>query len=399
MKKVLIIFTTVFIISSARAQWVQTNGPYSGSSVYCLSVFGTNIFAGAGFGGVHITTNNGINWTLSGLNYKYVYSLAILNTNIFAGTGLGMYLSTNNGTNWTLCGMEFIYVKTLAISGSSIFAGTYDEGVYLSTNNGANWTAVNFGLTNKWVDALAVSGSNIYAGTGYGVFLSINNGTSWTLTTLRNVSVRSLAVSGNNIFAGTANNGVYLSTNNSASWTQTALKYVTVYSLAASGNNIFAGTENGGVYLTKNNGGTWLQKNEGIGNKTILSLLIANNYIFAGTEDSSAYRRLMSDILNVNKINSEIPDRFYLHQNYPNPFNPKTKIKFDIRESSLTKLIIYDILGKEVTTLVNEKLNAGGYKVNWDARHGGSSSYPSGVYLYKIETKNFSETKRMVLIK
>jgi hypothetical protein len=83
-----------------------------------------------------------------------------------------------------------------------------------------------------------------------------------------------------------------------------------------------------------------------------------------------------------------------LNQNFPNPFNPTTKVRFDLPKSTHAKLIIYDILGREVTTLVNEKLNAGSYEVSWHA-----SAYPSGVYFYKLETEEFTNTKKMVLLK
>ena len=85
---------------------------------------------------------------------------------------------------------------------------------------------------------------------------------------------------------------------------------------------------------------------------------------------------------------------YLLSQNYPNPFNPITNIRFDIPKSNHIKIIIYNALGKEVTTLVHEKLSAGSYIVDWDA-----SDYPSGVYFYKLETEEFTNTKKMVLIK
>ncbi len=93
-----------------------------------------------------------------------------------------------------------------------------------------------------------------------------------------------------------------------------------------------------------------------------------------------------------------IANNFSLSQNYPNPFNPVTNIKFEIpvgngRDRSV-KLIVYDLLGKEITTLVNQQMQAGSYSVDWDA-----SNYPSGVYFYKLESENFTESKKMVLIK
>jgi hypothetical protein len=107
-----------------------------------------------------------------------------------------------------------------------------------------------------------------------------------------------------------------------------------------------------------------------------------------------------TSITGINSISTEIPGQYSLYQNYPNPFNPVTNIKFEIPLSPFeggkgdVKLVIFNIQGKEITTLVNQQLSPGTYEVEWNA-----SSFPSGVYFYKLESSNFSETKKMVLIK
>ncbi|RPI17286.1 MAG: T9SS C-terminal target domain-containing protein [Ignavibacteriae bacterium] len=93
-------------------------------------------------------------------------------------------------------------------------------------------------------------------------------------------------------------------------------------------------------------------------------------------------------------ISNEIPSSFSLSQNYPNPFNPKTIINYQLPMSNFVKLIIYDVMGKEIVTLVNEQLKSGTYEVEWNA-----SEFPSGVYFYRLQTESFKETKRMILIK
>ena len=89
-----------------------------------------------------------------------------------------------------------------------------------------------------------------------------------------------------------------------------------------------------------------------------------------------------------------IPQSYGLHQNYPNPFNPSTKIKFELPKLSNAKLVIYDVLGREVATLVNEQLKPGSYEVEWDG-----SNYASCIYFYQLVIEGFVETKRMILIK
>jgi hypothetical protein len=91
---------------------------------------------------------------------------------------------------------------------------------------------------------------------------------------------------------------------------------------------------------------------------------------------------------------SNIPTVYKLYSNYPNPFNPKTTIKYDIPKNSNVRIMIYDVLGKEVETVVNEKKTAGSYEIQWDA-----SKYASGTYFYKIEAGDFIESKKMILIK
>lgn len=86
--------------------------------------------------------------------------------------------------------------------------------------------------------------------------------------------------------------------------------------------------------------------------------------------------------------------KYELNDNYPNPFNPSTTISYELAAAGFTTLKIYDILGKEIATLVNEKQNAGTYMVQWNA-----SSFSSGVYFYKLQTDGFIQTKRMILTK
>jgi hypothetical protein len=98
-------------------------------------------------------------------------------------------------------------------------------------------------------------------------------------------------------------------------------------------------------------------------------------------------------LVNVEKISST-PDNYRLTQNYPNPFNPTTTIEFSLPQNSKVLLKVYDVLGKEVISLVNEEKSAGSYKVNFDA-----GNLSSGLYFYKLETENFNEVKKMLLVK
>lgn len=113
--------------------------------------------------------------------------------------------------------------------------------------------------------------------------------------------------------------------------------------------------------------------------------------------NSNIYTVRIGNVTGINNTGTETPKDYQLYQNYPNPFNPSTRIRFEIpsiETISEVHLRVYDILGREVTTLVSEVLKPGTYDVEWDA-----SNYPSGVYYYRIEAENFTETKKMLLMK
>jgi hypothetical protein len=337
--------------------------------------------------------------------------MAVDGNRVFAGTQYyGVYFSKDNGTGWIQTSLNDRDVEALAVSGTNIYAGTWN-GLYKSTDNGTSWTLI--AMNNNNVNTLAVKGAYVYAGSGsapaYGLYMSSDNGASWVQTSLNNRSVSSIAVAGNNIFAGTADYGVYFSADNGLTWSQTSLNNRSIYSLAVYGNNIFAGTRLSGVFVSNNNGMSWTSRNEGISATAINSLCISNNYIFAGSSAIKVYRRSLDELIGIQPVSSEIPRHYSLQQNYPNPFNPSTKIRFNIPllrgvdaeggRGVSTKLLIYDISGRLVETLVNKSLNPGVYEAQWPAPSGDAANYPSGVYFYKLQTETFSETRKMILMK
>jgi hypothetical protein len=150
-----------------------------------------------------------------------------------------------------------------------------------------------------------------------------------------------------------------------------------------------------GTILTSTDGGnTWTQQVSGT------SLILysvqfrdANNGTAVG-EGGVILTTTDGGSVFVHQISSEVPDKYSLKQNYPNPFNPNTKIKFDIKVSGFTTLKVFDILGKEVATLINGKLQPGTYESIFDG-----NNVKSGVYFFRLQSGSFSETKKMILVK
>ncbi len=106
-----------------------------------------------------------------------------------------------------------------------------------------------------------------------------------------------------------------------------------------------------------------------------------------------------SIVVNVPSGMPAVPSAFYLGQNYPNPFNPSTTIRFGLPEASEVRLVIYNMTGQHVATVVSGRLNAGVHTVQWNGRDGKGKAVASGTYLYRLETEKFIDAKRMVFMK
>lgn len=122
--------------------------------------------------------------------------------------------------------------------------------------------------------------------------------------------------------------------------------------------------------------------------------LYAIGMVNFNNSNSDIYTVKYQSTVGIRTISEMVPERYSLSQNYPNPFNPTTVIRFSLPVVSFSSIKIFDITGKEVSTLVNEQLAPGTYSVDWNA-----GDYPSGVYFYKLITGKYTDTKRMVLVR
>ena len=165
-----------------------------------------------------------------------------------------------------------------------------------------------------------------------------------------------------------------------AQWTQTNGPYSgEVKCFAVSSTNLFAGNQSG-VLLSTNNGTSWSAVNSGLTDLLIYSLTVGEVNLFAGTSRYGVFRRPLSEMVtSVQRVSSDLPTHFSLEQNYPNPFNPSTEIQLSIPSTSFVSLKIFNVLGAEIASLLNENKTPGTHQVTWDAR-----GYPSGVYLYRL---------------
>jgi photosystem II stability/assembly factor-like uncharacterized protein len=293
--------------------------------------------------------------------------------------------------------------------------------VYRSTDAGATWVITNNGQTldgNNPMLAMAVSKTNdnvVYCASGpifsrANVFRTTNGGSNWVNITagLPERYLIDLAIDpfDDNIVyctaSGYGSGHVYKSTNGGGSWTDITNGLPDVPTTAvivdpSVPSHIYVGNDLG-VYLSTNGGTSWNAFNNGISDAAMvidLSITDMSGNIRAVTHGRGVFETdLFSQSVGIEN-NNGIVKGFELMQNYPNPFNPATKIKFTLSSrQSPVKLTVYNSAGKEVAVLVNGTLGAGAHEYTFD---GGSLS--SGVYFYKLETKDFSRTKKMMLVK
>jgi hypothetical protein len=185
-----------------------------------------------------------------------------------------------------------------------------------------------------------------------------------------------------------------------------------VSALAVVGNEVYVGgnfTSAGGVsanYVARFNTqtNTWSTlgtgSSNGVNNWVYELAVVGNEVVVGGTftqaggVSANYVARWNSGTSRVEQLSPTAPKTFLLEQNYPNPFNPSTTIRYQLPVASEVKLEIYDVLGKKIATLVNERQSAGSYQVVWNA-----SGLSSGTYFYRLQAGTFVETKKMIMVK
>jgi hypothetical protein len=391
----------IFRSTDYGVTWTLTDSSLTHPYIDCFCVSGSYLFAGDIHNGVYRTNNNGDNWTQVNQGiFLIINCVVVRGTDLYAGTaGGGVFLTTDNGISWNplsnYCASQEGFnsgISALVVTDTTIFISNNNY-VDLSTNNGESWTELDSVRSNTPIYALTILDTNLFAGAGgSGAFRSSNNGSSWIPidSGLTNDTVWALTSSSINVFAGTQN-GLFLSTNEGVSWTQVnkGQSFSRVFALTVSGENLYACTD-AGAYVSTDNGSSWTAE-PGLSKNDIIGLAASKNFLFAATSAGVWKHQLLdTDVEGTNKL----PKHFSLQQNFPNPFNPSTVINYSVPNLSMVTIKVYDVLGREITTLVNEEKSAGNYIVQFNA-----GNLSSGIYFYRMKSGSFSQTKKFLLLK
>jgi len=364
------------------------------------------------------TTNGGVNWsTVSGGNMTGIFFLNNLTGWVVGYPGYigkttigGTFTQQPTGVVDRLNDVFFINDNTGWVVGGDF--GT--ERIFKTTNGGTNWIETPSGYPNKMFSVYFIdenTGWTVGGPSAPKILKSTNGGTNWILQTSPAATpLYSVMFSDANtgwVVAGyLGGETIIKTTNGGTTWFSQSSgdnRYLRDCYVINS-NKAFAVGQSGKLIMTTNGGDNWVVQTTG-SSVELWSVDFANDTVGYAIGSSVVLKTTNGGVTFVNNYSNEIPDGFALYQNYPNPFNPSTKIKFSLPISSegganITKLLIFDILGKEVASLIpplwggKEGLQPGKYEVEWNA-----SDFPSGVYYYRFATGDFSETRKMVLVK
>jgi len=375
------------------------------------------------------TTDGGLNWTAKGTGSgsPVFTSLKVFDENNISIMGqccypewnFGLIAKTSNGGNTWINSFfspnqeilnaentEWFDINT----GISIWVdyggSNYYGRIFRTTNSGSNWSEINYNISlGYFISVKYQNVDSIYGLTNISLYKSTNRGSNWFPASNLGVDVRTeFSCPGfDTMYIGGIN--MSRSVNRGMDFTNTFtldtpyvvkdLEFINARTGFAIGSSTKYGVIKGGYIIKTTNAGiNWTRQTSNT-NIYISDIFFLNENTGWIVGDSGlVLRTTTGGTTFIKNICAEIPSEHSLSQNYPNPFNPETRIRYSIKMSAPVTLKVYDVLGKEVRTLVNENQAPGTYEAVFDA-----SRIPSGVYYYRLTAEGYSETRKMVVIK
>lgn len=429
--QIFFLFLYCFFSSDIHSQWISKSGitTYNVTDIKFINPVTGYLctsyepWPGTVNGQLIKTTNSGQNWSTVFTDYHKKFLKIFF---IDANTGFARLLpyvnytylnnvcrTTNGGLNWDTvlynCPINdfyFLNTNTGWGVGSTFSSGIYTGKILKTTNNGNTWTTITLGYFNlkavQFLDSVTgfTSGSILNSGSSTYkdiILKTTNAGQSWEMkdsSFIFNVLSQSFVNSLTGFIAG-SNGNIIKTTNGGNSWQSLTTGFTSdVVSIC------FVNTDRGwavtptSIFYTSNSGLNWSQQYFVSGNNFNVITMTGLYNGWVGGQGGAILTTSNGGSTHMERVSPEIPDKYFLSQNYPNPFNPTTNIYFELPANLFVSLKIFDITGKEVESILNKNLDAGKYNIIWNAKN-----YSSGTYFYKLETNEFTETKRMILLK
>lgn len=423
--------------------WSAANQGLANTDVSSLAIVGDHLVAGVR-GQIFVSIDNGTSWKASQTPFERssIAPLTAEGNLLYGADEFTLYRSSDGGSSWvrTVDGTTIPYqFDHVTARGRYVLAGLDNNMAIRSTDYGATWAVMDSGLASGSVTDFAWFGRNVYGGGKGGVFVSTDSGATWSSSGLSSESIRALAFKGDDLIAATYDS-VFQSTDDGTHWSPFKINfpsydgpYFSIAALAITNGSVFAGTSLG-VFQLKDNSDTfenilpsttgWTAKAFAVSDSNLFviaggqiirlsdsgtdwgsvdeglmfgptSLAVSGQNLFAGTYKGGVWKRPLSQVITgIKSSGGGIPLSFVLYQNYPNPFNPSTVISYRLPANTVVTLKVFDVLGRDVATLVHRRQRAGIHYVHFNA-----SDLPSGVYFYRLQAGNYIDTKKLLLLK
>ncbi|MBK6504309.1 MAG: T9SS type A sorting domain-containing protein [Ignavibacteria bacterium] len=424
----LILFSVILTFSNignifSQSGWVQQTSNIN-KTLYSVKFINSSTGICVGENGIIFrTTNGGVNWIQQSTGFQNnLRSLAVTSPSTFYAVGdSGLILkSTDTGLSWfrlSLAKPFYFFHSVLFVNDTIGYIGGVDinfdtpNKIFKTSDGGNNWDSIetigSFSVTLFFINSeigWSIIGYDVLG--VYDIIKTSNGGLNWNSQFSSGVTPPA-----KDIFFIDSSYGwlsykssvsfptILRSTNGGNNWiTEFPGTGVSINSLfftdrikgwGAGDNSVIQATTNGGI--------NWINQTLNQPGINYRSVYFTDSLIGWVVGDSGRILKTTtggwgpSNVLNQS---SEFPDKYSLSQNYPNPFNPSTSISFQLPDAGNVSLKLFDVLGKEVMTLVDEYRAPGSYEVRLDARN-----LAGGMYFYKLVSGTFSETKKMILVK
>ncbi len=353
--------------------FIEFNNLNFGHGVFYNPNFDTEVFK---------TNNGGINWVLISPKQGNIlhYKTKFLNENSgYVFSEEGMYKTTNAGMNWNIISdSAFLTNDVIIFNENNMIIHNFSQGILKTTNAGVNWIKI---LNNQLIeDPYIIDNFD---------FIDMNTGY--------------VAFNSNEPMISFYNAKLLKTTNSGISWDSVSLglqRYI--FDIEFLGLNKISILTNNKFYTSTNNGVNFMSSY--IDPYSVIKIQFINSntgFLFALGIRNNILKTTTGGTVFINNETIEIPNIHTLHQNYPNPFNPTTTIRFNLSKPQFVTLKVYDIMGREVQTLVNDIKQSGEHRVEFN---GGILS--SGIYFYRIiinsenvNSGEYSDVKKMILLK
>lgn len=406
-----------------------TNIP--GTSLYSIHFPDNEHGYAAGYDGVFIkTTDRGLTWKggyiSSGFACTNVQGIYFLNANTgYAAHSYGMVTkTTDGGKTWNklipdTISTTTVYNNVYFVNENLGFAvgklGSNIDMISKTTNGGISWSRTTNVAASSWRGVTFYDDmKGIVVGEKLKAAYTSDGGTTWTLSTFTTLppgtttpNLRDVTFIDENTAFASGDSLMLKTTDGGASWNYISIPGLNVsltgisYKKYANGNNgyIFtAGMKTGtpryaGIYHSEDLGATWFNNVSGVDLAITLSDVASTNEQVAYISGSASTIYSNLPIVSVKEPASDV-EGYWLAQNYPNPFNPSTMIRYNVVQNGPVELKVFDPLGREVYTLVNEVKSPGTYEISFDG-----TNLPSGAYIYRLTSGEFVQSRKFLLIK